>query len=79
MSFGNQFNFKNMKTIKKIGATRYEVTETREDKHIIDIKAIDGNIKMMDEKIDSKKKEIKNIEKQKAEQKSLKEKLLKIK
>lgn len=78
-SSGKQFNFKNMKTIKKIGTNKYEITETREDKHIITIETIDKNINNISNRIVSIADEKTKLEKQKAEQLKLKATLLKVK
>ena len=66
------------KIIKKIKEGVYEITETREDKHIMTIETIDKNIQVITDKLDSIENERIEFEKQKVEQVKLKEDLLKV-
>ncbi len=67
------------KTIIKIKEGEYEITEQREDKHIITIEAINKNIQVITDRLDSIESEKTKLEKQKVEQVKLKEDLLKVK
>ena len=66
-------------TIIKIKEGIYEITKMKEIKQIKAIEIIDKNIQVLTDRLISIKNEKISLEKRKAEQEALKEKLLKIK